>query len=446
MATNANNYRDNVFTTPFKDGSSKPGTRKEDWVYRDGQWYVNGKARTPATADEKQNLADKGVTDKTALRDKLINDGYDPTKADQLADLMITRSSTQPSLTTPNVGQATAGSIDAAQAQQAGQIEEVTFQDAMSSGIPIGNTDVTTREVEEEELVGHQLGLLLDENGPYIQRAKQRAIELANQRGQLGSSFAAGAAGRAATDAALPIATADAQAYRDVATANMNALNEFALANLQRATQLETSVLDANTRIKMANLDSEVRILLGNLDALTQTNIANLDATTRTSIANLQSATQIAVQSMQDSLNLTMQSRQMTHDVGMEQLQQHGRVELKNLDYGLQKLLNEAGYEHDFDMSNLDHEEQLRVNEILQGYELDRMAQDNSNKRRTEHATLASQAQINYINYLTAYAGTDMDANAAKRLQQDAWNNLQAEFAMINGLYPELNPITPTRG
>jgi hypothetical protein len=316
----------------------------------------------------------------------------------------------------------------------------------MSSGIPIGNTDVTTREVEEEELVGHQLGLLLDENGPYIQRAKQRAIELANQRGQLGSSFAAGAAGRAATDAALPIATADAQAYRDVATANMNALNEFALANLQRATQLETSVLDANTRIKMANLDSEVRILLGNLDALTQTNIANLDATTRTSIANLQSATQIAVQSMQDSLNLTMQSRQMTHDVGMEQLQQHGRVELKNLDYGLQKLLNEAGYEHDFDMSNLDHEEQLRVNEILQGYELDRMAQDNSNKRRTEHATLASQAQINYINYLTAYAGTDMDANAAKRLQQDAWNNLQAEFAMINGLYPELNPITPTRG
>lgn len=442
------NYRQDVFTVPVKagPGTARDDQRNENMVYRDGKWYINGKQRDPQTSKEKQMFADKGVQDKTALRDKLISDGYDPTRADQLVAMLLGNASNQPTLTTPYVGQAQPGSAPTAQANQAGKIGLLGLGDVMTSGVGIGPTDPTTREVEDEELVNHQLGLLLDENGAYVQRAKQRAMELANQRGQLGSSFAAGAAHRAAIDAALPIATADAQAYRDAAAQNMNALNEFALANLQRATQLETSLLDANTRIKMANLDSEVRVILSNLDAMTQTNIANLDAKTRTSIANLQSQTQLAVQKMQENLSLSMQSREMTHQVGLEQLAQTGRVELAKLDIGARIALQEAGFAHDFNMSELDHEEQLRVNEILQGYELDRMAQDNANKRRSEHAQLASQAQINYINYLTAYANSEMDANAAARLKEDAWNNLVAEFSMINGLYPELDPITPKRG
>ena len=46
------------------------------------------------------------------------------------------------------------------------------------------------------------------------------------------------------------------------------------------------------------------------------------------------------------------------------------------------------------------------------------------------------QAQINYVNLLASFAGVEMDAAAAQRLQGQADAQLIATFAMINGLYP----------
>jgi hypothetical protein len=402
---------------------------------------------TRKPAPDKSTLADTAVDDPAqALRDRLLAQGYTAEKAAEIAASLLANAATQPTVETPTVGQATATSIKPGQAGYVDPIDEMTFEDANASGLGIGNTDPVTREVTENELVRTHLEGLLDEESIYIKTAKQRAMQLANARGQLGSSFAAGSAHRAAIEAALPIATADAQAYRDVATANMNALNEMALANLQRATAIDTALLDTNARIRMANMDSLLRVNLANLEALTQTNIANLDAKTRVNIANLQSSTELALQKMRSEVDLTMQSRLMTHEVGMEQLQQTGRVELALLDIDAQILLKEMGFEHDFNMSELDHQEQLEVNRVLRGYEIERDETQHRHERRAQHAQLATAAQTNYINYLTAYATSDLDANAAARLKEDAWNNLVAELEMINGLYPEFDPITPTRG
>lgn len=421
--------------------------KNQDMVFdpKTNTWTYNGKPWVPENQTAKNKAAATGVQQKQ-LYDSLVNQGYDPARAQELANMLLANAMNIPEMPTQSVGLVQPGSAQAGQAARAADIPQLTLQDVMTSGVGIGPTDPTTRDVQDEELISHQLGLLMDKEGPYLQRARQRAIELANARGQLGSSFTAGAAQRAAIEAALPIATGDAQAYRDAYTQNMNALNEFALANLQRATQLELGLMDANTRINMANLDAEVRTNLANLDALTNTNIANLDAQTRVSLGNLQSQTQLALQRMQDSLQLTLQGREMSHQVGMEQLMQTGRVELAQLDIEARRRLQEAGFTHDLNMNNLDYEQTLQVNEILNQYQLERDSQTREAERRSQHANLAMQAQINYINYMAAYANTDMDANAAKRLAQDAWNNLQAEFDMINGLYPEFDPITPKRG
>lgn len=70
------------------------------------------------------------------------------------------------------------------------------------------------RNVAGNELVSNQMNSLLSDSNPYIQNARQRGVEYANSRGLMNSSIAAGASQRAATEAALPIASADAAAYR----------------------------------------------------------------------------------------------------------------------------------------------------------------------------------------------------------------------------------------
>ena len=65
-------------------------------------------------------------------------------------------------------------------------------------------------EGQEIPGVSGRLKGLLSSRSPYMQRARTRATQLANRRGLMSSSIAAGAGEAAAIDAALPIAQADA--------------------------------------------------------------------------------------------------------------------------------------------------------------------------------------------------------------------------------------------
>jgi len=385
--------------------------------------------------------------DRDQLRDSLIAKGYDPTRAAEIAAEMMANASQGSDVATPNVGSIGAGKASAGQMDEPTPIAKNTMASLLEngSGIEIGNTDVTTREVQDNELVDTQLNNLLSSDSRYIKNARIRGMEYANSRGQLGSSFSAGAAERAAIEAGLPIATADAQAYRDAATQNLNALNNFALANLQRATTLDVAILDSNTNISIANLDASIRVGMANLDAMTRVSIANLDAQTQTSIANLSSQTQLAMQTMQSQLQLTMQGREMTHQTGMEQLQQTGRVELALLDGDIRERLIKYEIDGQLDLSRLDHEERLEVENILHGYNTETNTTNHKYERQAQHALLASNAQLHYVDYITSFADSDMDSAAAARLKQESWNFLVAEFDMLNGLYPEFPPITPNQ-
>lgn len=382
------------------------------------------------------------------LGESLIDQGFDRTKADELAETLRNnaRSGRTP-VGTPGRAR-TPESIVADQIARPDEIENVDLQGllAAGSGIQIGNTRLREREVQDNELVASQLEGLISGDSRYIRNARLRGVEFANARGQLGSSFAAGAAERSAIEAALPIAQADAQAYRDVAAQNMNAWNTFALANLQRATTLDTAILSANTSINMANLDAQIRVSMANLQASTQTNIANLDSQTRTNIANLQAVTAVTLQNLQSELAFSMQTRTLTHDTGLEQLRQEGRIELALLDGDVRRELLQFEIDGRIDLSKLDHEETLAVNEILNKYDRDKQDDDQSFLRQTLHVNMASNAQTNYINYITSFTDSNMDANAAKRLTDDAWNHLIAELSMINGMFPEYPPIAARTG
>lgn len=87
-----------------------------------------------------------------------------------------------------------------------------------------------TRDVNPNELSSNQLNQITDENGAYIQRARNSGLAQANSRGLTNSSMAAGAAQGAAIDAAMPMAMQQAGAYTNVGDRNMAAENDYLLA------------------------------------------------------------------------------------------------------------------------------------------------------------------------------------------------------------------------
>ena len=94
-----------------------------------------------------------------------------------------------------------------------------------------GNTNAQTRTVQDNELVANQLNNLTSSDSRYIQIARDNAMNAASNKGMMMSTMAAGNAERAAIEAGLPIAQADASTYGRTASENMAATNQDRLAD-----------------------------------------------------------------------------------------------------------------------------------------------------------------------------------------------------------------------
>lgn len=112
-------------------------------------------------------------------------------------------------------------------------------------------------KAENDSVAKNVTGLLSDGN-PYIEQAKSQGVDYANSRGLQNSSIAAGASEKAAYDAAVPIATADA---------NITAQKNLSSQGYAQSTGLQGQQIASSEKI-------------ANLSAATQTNIAamNIDA------------------------------------------------------------------------------------------------------------------------------------------------------------------------
>jgi len=117
-----------------------------------------------------------------------------------------------------------------------------------------------TRDVNPNELSSNQLNQITDENGAYIQRARNAGLAQANSRGLLNSSMAAGAAQGAAIDAAMPMAMQQAGAYTNVGDRNMDAENSYLLQ--RDALNNARNIADSSnaTSLNIAGMENDERM------------------------------------------------------------------------------------------------------------------------------------------------------------------------------------------
>ncbi len=151
-------------------------------------------------------------------------------------------------------------------------------------------TPATTQVNQPTDTVAGQVKSLIDQDSPLMQQAARRANEAANSRGLLNSSIAVNAGQQAVLDAALPIATQDAQTYSQTRLTNQQAENAANQFNATAGNNLQLASMDQAFKTAAANLDSQSRVALEQLGSQTKVQLANIEADFKTLMQTSQSA------------------------------------------------------------------------------------------------------------------------------------------------------------
>ena len=118
--------------------------------------------------------------------------------------------------------------------------------------------DAEISEVNPEtDTVAAQMNTLLSKESPYITRARTSAAQYANTRGLLNSSMAAGAGEASAIDAALPIASQDANIFNTTRLTNQSAKNRGFEFTAGSQNQGALTAFQANKALESQKLSGE---------------------------------------------------------------------------------------------------------------------------------------------------------------------------------------------
>ena len=186
-----------------------------------------------------------------------------------------------------------------------------------------------------------QVRSIIAQDSPLMQQATSRANQFMNSRGLINSSMAAGSAQDAVISAAVPIANADATAYRGVNQQNMDTRNKFAIANADtlnkgqefNATTANTLNLEQArmaTNINQANTQAQNSVIINQLDTANKIQLGDIQASYETLIQGNKSA--------QDLFNITIQAInniRINKDMTTETKQQAVDQQIKLLKAGL---------------------------------------------------------------------------------------------------------------
>jgi len=128
-----------------------------------------------------------------------------------------------------------------------------TFQ---TPSISTSSANVAEGKVDDSMLVEKRLPGLLASGSPLMEQATAKAMNLANARGLLNSSIAAGAGTEAAISQALPIAQADSSTFFKQSLANQDAKNTASLAAANAANNAAIAQAGFNAQAQLAGINN----------------------------------------------------------------------------------------------------------------------------------------------------------------------------------------------
>ena len=145
-----------------------------------------------------------------------------------------------------------------------------------------------TPTVAPAATASYQLNKLLSSDSPNIQSARSNGLSLANDRGMINSSIAAGASEKAAIDAAAPIAAQDASTYAAAGLSNQNANQQLNLTGysgkINEALQAQQSAATLAQQTQQQQATAELQTSLKQMDV--NLDLSKLTETERSNFSN----------------------------------------------------------------------------------------------------------------------------------------------------------------
>lgn len=195
--------------------------------------------------------------------------------------------------------------------------------------------------VDPKSTVSGQLEGLLSKSNPYIGRARTSAAQTGNARGLLNSSMSAGAGEAAAIDAAMPIATQDAQTYGQSQLANQQATNAALGQNAQLTTDVSKANTDALNVIPNANVQLSSSQQLAQQQAGLQEQINQQDFNRNLGTMEADVAAKEQFATFDANIRTQLAAIQQDYAVELETLSQNYEIQ-KNLDTSMGSMYDGA--------------------------------------------------------------------------------------------------------
>lgn len=294
-------------------------------------------------------------------------------------------------------------------------------------------TEVHTREVQDNELSSYQLEQMLDPNSPLAKRAQQEGKDFAASRGLMNSSIAGGNAYGAWIDRAQPFALQDAATYGATASENMGARNAGSMQdssnemqarlaetgyNAQRDAAMRDYLLGTSTDLNRAGLNVEARedqqrYGTSEREATQgwQSGENALDREMQFDLTELQLESQMAIQAAQQAWQSAENSLQRQAATAEAAAARDWQTNMQMAEWGWQSSENTA-------QRNWSAEQQAAINAFTQGERIDTQAWS----AQQQDAANEFQWQRDLLSYDLSMQGI----NAQDRnIWLQAWTNVQ---------------------
>ena len=320
-------------------------------------------------------------------------------------------------------------SVQQVSAQTIGAPDKLTAEKAGYQGY-----DANTMTVDPATMtVQGQLNGLLDSANPLMQRAQQKGLDYAASRGLINSTMGAQAGQAALYDAAVPIATADANTYATAGKYNMDARNkasEFGAGAFNQAELANAGFANDTARF---NVTAAVDVAKSNVANALQAGIVNAQQANDLARLNQQLATQVNLSNVENANQFQQFVMQQALQAGIINQQQANEISKFNAQQSLAAQLGVLG--NDTSIATAKIAAQNKIDSINAEFNFDTLKTVSSSLSSANAQLMAA------INNITQ---SDMSVDAKARAIDLAVNQYQAFGSTVSSIMGvDLSKILP---
>lgn len=197
-------------------------------------------------------------------------------------------------------------------------------------------------EVDESQLVSKQLEGLLASESPYLTAARSRAQREANARGLLNTTMAGTAGEAAAIEAALPIATSDAEFLQTLTAQEREGLISGALARQQGDITQQGYLTQGAISAQLNAQESALAAALAAYNAALESGLSAQEAEQAARLSAQEAAQAAGLSAQEAEQQARLSAQEASQQMNLENLQQAGANYRQKIEIEAERLLKEA--------------------------------------------------------------------------------------------------------